>query len=108
MIPIESLDAFGGQAGLEEKVKGADGVDGAVHCAGRNRAVLLRHGERALNNGGRLQRIGIWAAFSRSSADRQGGKPQYRLVLQRAPENILWNSWNSALVSAAQGGVRRI
>ena len=47
---------------------------------------------------------GIWADCTRnSSALSRKPIPNFRLVLQRAPENILWNRWNDTLVEAAGG-----
>lgn len=104
MIPIESLDTFGGEASLE-KVKQLT-ASMAEYIAGQGIDLCyFDMGNEPWNNGaggvGNAQYLG--SLFPEFQQIVKSANPNFRLVLQRAPENVLWNSWNNALVSAAQG-----
>lgn len=104
MIPIESLDAFGGEATLEKVAALTTSMAQYIAAQGIE-LCYFDMGNEPWNNG----------AGSISSASYLGGlfpsfqqivkaaNPNFRLVLQRAPQNILWNAWNNTLVSAANG-----
>lgn len=104
MIPIESLEAFGGEASLD-KVKELT-ASMAAYIAGEGIDLCyFDMGNEPWNNGaGTLssaQYLGeLFPEFQRIVKE---ANPNFRLVLQRAPENLLWNAWNQTLVSAAQG-----
>lgn len=104
MIPIESLDAFGGEASLE-KVKELTASMAEYIAQQGIELCYFDMGNEPWNNGaggiGNAQYLG--SLFPEFWQIVKAANPNYRLVLQRAPENILWNSWNNALVSAAQG-----
>lgn len=104
MIPIESLDAFGGQAGLE-KVKALTASMAQYIAQEGIELCYFDMGNEPWNNGagGVANARYLGSLFPEFQQIVKAANPNYRLVLQRAPENILWNSWNSALVSAAQG-----
>lgn len=104
MIPIESLDAFGGEASLE-KVKELT-ASMAEYIAGQGiELCYFDMGNEPWNNGaggtGNARYLG--GLFPEFQQIVKAANPNFRLVLQRAPENVLWNSWNNELVSAAQG-----
>jgi hypothetical protein len=104
MIPIESLDTFGGQADLA-KVKALtqsmaeyiaeEGIDLCYFDMGNE---PWNNGARSLANAKYLGSL-----FPEFQQIVKEAHPNFRLVLQRAPENVLWNGWNRALVAAAQG-----
>lgn len=104
MIPIESLDAFGGQAGLE-KVKALTASMAQYIAQEGIELCYFDMGNEPWNNGagGVANARYLGSLFPEFQQIVKAANPNYSLVLQRAPENILWNSWNSALVSAAQG-----
>lgn len=104
MIPIESLDTFGGEATVE-KVKELTASMAQYIASEGIELCYFDMGNEPWNNGAKgnknAQYLGsLFPEFQQIIKD---ANPNFRLVLQRAPENILWNSWNKALVSAAQG-----
>lgn len=104
MIPIESLDAFGGEASLE-KVKELTASMAEYIAQEGIELCYFDMGNEPWNNGagGVDNAKYLGSLFPEFQQIVKAANPNYRLVLQRAPENILWNSWNNALVSAAQG-----
>lgn len=104
MIPIESLDTFGGEATLAE-VKALTTSMAQYIAAQEIELCYFDMGNEPWNNGasGTSNAEYLGGLFPEFQQIIKDANPNYRLVLQRAPENILWNSWNSTLVSAAQG-----
>ena len=104
MIPIESLDAFGGEAPLE-KVKALTASMAQYIASQGVELCYFDMGNEPWNNGaggsGNAQYLG--SLFPEFQQIVKSANPNYRLVLQRAPQNVLWNGWNNTLVSAAQG-----
>lgn len=104
MIPIESLDTFGGEATLEE-IKALT-TSMAKYIADQGVALCyFDMGNEPWNNGasGTSNAEYLGSLFPEFQQIIKTANSNYRLVLQRAPENILWNSWNNKLVSATQG-----
>lgn len=104
MIPIESLDSFGGEADLEKVKELTASMAGYIAQEGIE-LCYFDMGNEPWNNGagsvGSAKYLG--SLFPEFQQIVKAANPNYRLVLQRAPENILWNGWNEALVSAAHG-----
>ncbi len=104
MIPIESLDAFGGEATVD-KVKELTASMAKYIAEQGFDACYFDMGNEPWNNGAgsisSAKYLGsLFPEFQRIVKD---ANPNFKLVLQRAPENILWNGWNKALVAAADG-----
>ncbi len=104
MIPLESLDAFGGEASLEQiqdltasmaQYIADQGIELCYFDMGNE---VWNHGADGIDNARYLG--GLYPEFQRIVKQ---ANPNFRLVLQRAPENILWNRWNDTLVEASGG-----
>lgn len=104
MIPIESLNTFGGEATLEEVKALTTSMAQYIADQGID-LCYFDMGNEPWNNGasGSSNAEYLGGLFPEFQTIIKNANSNYRLVLQRAPENILWNSWNSTLVSAAQG-----
>lgn len=104
MIPIESLDTFGGEATLDQ-VKALT-ASMAQYIADQGvELCYFDMGNEPWNNGasGISNARYLGSLFPAFQQIIKSVNSNYRLVLQRAPENLLWNSWNQALVSETQG-----
>ncbi len=104
MIPLESLDTFGGEATLQQiqdltasmaRYIADQGIELCYFDMGNE---VWNHGADGIDNARYLG--GLYPEFQRIVKE---ANPNFRLVLQRAPENILWNRWNDTLVEAAGG-----
>lgn len=104
MIPLESLDTFGGEATLEQikaltssmaQYIAEQGIETCYFDMGNE---VWNHGADGIANAEFLG--GLYPEFQQIV---KNANPNYKLVLQRAPENILWNRWNDTLVKASQG-----
>lgn len=104
MIPIESLDTFGGEATLAE-VKALTTSMAQYIAAQGIELCYFDMGNEPWNNGasGTSNAEYLGGLFPEFQQIIKNANSNYKLVLQRAPQNILWNSWNNKLVSAAQG-----
>lgn len=104
MIPLESLDRFGGEATLEQikaltasmaQYIAQQGIETCYFDMGNE---VWNHGANGIANAKYLG--GLYPEFQQIV---KSASPNYKLVLQRAPENILWNSWNDTLVQSSGG-----
>lgn len=102
MIPIESLDTIGGQASLQKVKELTASMAQYMNAQGITNA-YFDMGNEPWNNGARNHAAFYGSLFQEFQSIVKAVNPNYKLVFQRAPQNILWNSWNSTAINAAQG-----
>lgn len=102
MIPIESIDTIGGQATLQKVKDLTASMAQYMNAQGITNA-YFDMGNEPWNNGARNHASFYGSLFKDFQGIVKAANPNYKLVLQRAPQNILWNNWNNTAVNAAQG-----